>query len=68
MSGGESGQDSVDWQYAHILWQKHGLRMEEFAAMPRNIQLAYIASDQLAREHPVNANDRLARAYLKQKK
>lgn len=66
---GESGEDGVfDWTWAHLLWQKRGLRMEEFAGMPRNVQLAYIASEQLATEHPLDAGDRLAKAYLKKKR
>ena len=47
MSGAVQTPDGTDWQYAHILWQKRGLRMEEFAEMPRNVQLAYIASESL---------------------
>lgn len=67
MSGAVQAPGASDWMYAHILWQKRGLRMEEFAEMPRNIQLAYIASEQLAMEHPVNASDRLAHVYIKVK-
>ena len=48
MSGAVQTPDGTDWQYAHILWQKRGLRMEEFAEMPRNVQLAYIASERLS--------------------
>ena len=54
MSGAVKTADTADWQYAHILWQKRGLRIEEFAEMPRRIQLAYIASEELATEHPLN--------------
>ena len=63
---GESGEDdAIDWMWAHLLWQKRGIRMEEFADMPRNIQLAYIASEQLSVERPINSMDRLARVYIK---
>lgn len=65
MSGAIETRDAVDWQYAHILWQKRGLRMEEFAEMPRNVQLAYIASEQLANEYPILSTDRLAKVYIK---
>ncbi|MDO4305754.1 MAG: hypothetical protein Q4C77_02890 [Eubacteriales bacterium] len=41
--------------------------MEEFASMDRNIQLAYIASEELVKERPLNANDRLAKVYIKTK-
>lgn len=65
MSGAVETADTLDWQYAHILWQKRGLRMEEFAEMPRNVQLAYIASEMLAGEHPIGSVDRLAKVYIK---
>lgn len=67
MSGAVMSGDTLEWQYAHILWQKRGLRMEEFAEMPRNVKLAYIASEQLEDSHPVNASDRLAHVYIKKK-
>ena len=62
----EEGVDGQDWYWAHILWQKRGIRLEDFAEMPRNVKLAYIASEQLASESPLNPKDRLARAYLTQ--
>lgn len=74
MSGACEADDPVeqkkanDWAWGHILWQKRGIRLEEFAEMPRNVQLAYIASEQLASKHPLNANDRLANVYIKTKK
>lgn len=63
----EDAGNISNWVYAHILWQKRGLRMEEFADMPRHIQLAYIASEQLAQENPLGASDRLAKVYIKTK-
>lgn len=65
MSGEGESEDTGVWMWAHILWQKRNLRMEEFADMPRNVQLAYIASEQLAQKVPLNAIDRLAKAYIK---
>lgn len=65
MSGAAGTADGEDWYMAHILWQRHGLRMEEFAAMPRHIQLAYIASEELEIDRPAASIDRLAKAYLK---
>ena len=62
MSGEGEPEDTGVWMWAHILWQKRNLRMEEFADMPRNVQLAYIASEQLAQKVPLNAIDRLAKA------
>ena len=65
MAGDEDTADGADWRMAHILWQRHGLRMEEYAEMPRNVQLAYIASEMLEQELPAGSMDRLAKAYLK---
>lgn len=65
MSGESEEDDASDWMWAHLLWQKRGLRMEEFAEMPRNIQLAYIASEQLSIEYPINSMDRMAKVYIK---
>ena len=67
MSGESEDDDAGDWVWAHILWQKHGIRMEEFAEMPFNVRLAYIASEELEIEHPRNAMNRLAKVYIKSK-
>ena len=67
MSGESESDESIEWQWAHILWQRRGLRMEDFAEMSTNVRLAYIASEQLAMERPLNSNDRLAKAYEKSK-
>lgn len=47
------GADNM-WHWAHILWQSKGIRMEEFAAMDRQVQLSYIASYELEEEVPIN--------------
>ncbi len=31
--------------WAHVLWQIHGLRMEEFYNMPDRLQALYMASE-----------------------
>jgi len=67
MSGGDESEDAVDWQWAHILWQKRGIRLEEYAEMPMNVKLAYIASEELANDAPLGASDRLAKVMIKQK-
>ncbi len=67
MSGESKEEEANDWMWAHILWQKRGIRMEEFAAMDRNIQLAYIASEELAQNTPLKSSDRLAKVYIKTK-
>ena len=41
--------------------------MEEYATMERNVRLAYIASEELAIKAPLNADERLARGFLKKK-
>lgn len=67
MSGATDASETWEWQYAHILWQRHGLRMEEFAEMPHNVRMAYIASEKLEKEHPIASDDRIANALLKQR-
>lgn len=39
--------------------------MEDFAEMPWHMQAAYIASEKLASEYPINSSDRLANVYIK---
>lgn len=68
MSGEDEDEQSYEWMWAHILWQKKGIRMEEYVTMERNVRLAYIASEELSMEKPLNANERLARALIKTKK
>lgn len=68
MSGEDEDEQSYEWMWAHILWQKKGIRMEEYVAMERNVRLAYIASEELSMKKPLNANERLARALIKTKK
>jgi len=36
--------------WAHVLWQNHGLRMEEFYDMPPSLRHLYIASEQVLAE------------------
>ena len=67
MSGDSEEEGSAQWVWAHILWQRHHLRMEEWAEMPREIQLAYIASEQLEMDHPQNGTNRLVKGFLKKK-
>ncbi len=67
MSGESEEEDAYEWMWAHLLWQKKHLRMEEFASMEKNVRLAYIASEELARKSPLNANERLAKGFLVKK-
>ena len=67
MSGEDEDEQSYEWMWAHILWQKKGIRMEEYVTMERNVRLAYIASEELAIKAPLNADERLARGILKKK-
>lgn len=39
--------------WAHILWQRHNLRPEEFERMPRARQLFYIASELQEQSKPM---------------
>lgn len=67
MSGEGDDENSFDWMWGHLLWQKKGLRMEEYATMERNVRLAYIASEQLAMDKPLNANEKLVKGLTKKK-
>lgn len=67
MSGEDESEDAAEWQWAHILWQKRGIRFEEYAEMPMNVRLAYIASEELARDCPLGSPDRLAKVMIKTK-
>ena len=53
------------WRWAHILWQRKRLRMEDFVAMNRNTQLAYIASEMVSFDNPQDASERILRALTK---
>ena len=44
MSGEGDDENSFDWMWAHVLWQKKGLRMEELA-----IKAPLNADERLAR-------------------
>ena len=69
MSGESGDPESFIWQWAHILWQRHHLRMEEFADMPRTVQLAYIASEQLEDKNPLNSTNQIKKGlFTKSKK
>lgn len=65
MSGDETGRGAFLWRWAHILWQRKRLRMEDFVAMNRNTQLAYIASEMVSFDNPQDASERILRALTK---
>jgi len=46
----EQGTESY---WAHVLFQRHNLRIEDFLNMPYRQRLAYIASEILESENPV---------------
>lgn len=64
MAGAEASAESEDWYMAHLMWQRHGMRLEDWAELPRHIQLAYIASEELEKESPVSPTDRIAKGLL----
>lgn len=45
----EAGGDAY---WAHILWQRHNLRIEDFYEMSRRMKLLYIASELLEDKKP----------------
>ncbi len=51
--------------WAHILWQRRGLRMEDFFRMSETCRLVYIASEILASDHPQNTTDVAVQALSK---
>ena len=67
MSGDSEDPDSYEWQWAHVMWQKHGMRFSEFADLGHEERLAYIASEKLERESPVRPDGRLAKVLIKAK-
>lgn len=60
---GEDGDFESMW--AHILWQRRGLRMEEFLGMSHECQLVYIASELLAAKQPQNMTDIMVHSLSK---
>ena len=62
-------EDSEDTEsvWAHILWQRRGLRMEEFMAMSFELKCVYIASEQLAAKQPQNTTDIFVKSLSKVK-
>lgn len=67
MSGESEDEEAYEWMWAHLLWQKKHLRLEEFASMEKNVRLAYIASEELVMKSPLNATERLAKGFLVKK-
>ncbi len=63
------GEDSDDPEsvWAHVLWQRRGLRMEEFMAMSFELKCVYIASELMAGKEPQNTTDILVKSLSKLK-
>jgi len=59
----EDGEFYSMW--AHMLWQRRGLRMEEFLAMSDELKLVYVASELLANEQPQNMTDIMVHSLSK---
>ena len=59
----EDGEFYSMW--AHILWQRRGLRMEDFFSMSESLQLVYIASELLASTQPQNMTDVMVHSLSK---
>lgn len=68
MSGATRSENSSDWEWAHIMWQRHGIRIEEWGEMERNQKDAYIASEQLEIENPMNGINRIVMGLFTKKK
>lgn len=65
-------EDSDDFEsvWAHVLWQRRGLRMEEFMKMSRELKCVYVASELVAGKDPQSTLDVLAKSLsnIKHKK
>lgn len=59
--------DDPESMWAHVLWQRRGLRMEEFMAMSLELKCVYIASELLAHKMPQNTTDILVKSLSKMK-
>ena len=59
----EDGEFFSMW--AHILWHRRGLRMEEFMAMSEGCKLVYVASEILASSQPQNMTDIMVHSLSK---
>lgn len=53
--------------WAHILWQRRGLRMEDFFDMTETCRLTYVASEILASKQPQNMVDIMLHSLSKLK-
>lgn len=62
------GSDDVESVWAHMLWQRRGLRIEEFMAMSFGLKCVYVASELLEGKEPQNTLDALAKSLSKLKK
>lgn len=62
---GDDEAETQEWFWGHYLWQKRGIRFEEFVEMNHNTRLMYIASEILSTENPVLSTDRLAKAFIR---
>lgn len=64
------GEDSDDFEsvWAHVLWQRRGLRIEEFMNMSFGLKCVYVASELLASKDPQNTLDALAKGLSRMKK
>lgn len=63
-------EDSDDFEsvWAHVLWQRRGLRIEDFMAMSFGLKCVYVASELLAAKEPQNTLDALAKGLSRMKK
>ncbi len=67
MSGECNEEGSSEWMWAHLLWQKRGIRFEDYVSMNRNTRLMYIASELLSRERPIASADKIAIGLIRKR-
>lgn len=55
----------VDAYWAHVLWQRHGLRIEDYEKMTEAQKAFYIASERYEDEHPCRKDGYMFRTAVK---
>lgn len=55
----------MDAYWAHVLWQRHGLRIEDYEKMTEAQKAFYIASERYEDEHPCRKDGYMFRTAVK---
>ncbi len=55
----------MDAYWAHVLWQRHGLRIEDYEKMTEAQKAFYIASERYEDEHPCRKDGYMFKTAVK---